>query len=83
MKEIEFIRKLDAQTEPPAIDVSGQVLRRILRRQNSGHESRPMWLAAFVSCAAAALVLIVAIQAWNGAHDPFGDLLSPLMTGFQ
>ena len=83
MNEIELIQKLDAQSEPPNVDVTGQVIRQILRRQTSTSENRPMWLAAFVSCTAAALVLMLAIQAWNGVHDPFGDLLSPLWTGFQ
>lgn len=83
MNEIQWLQKLNARIETPAVDVTARVIRQILHRQNSPDDSRPMWLAAFVSSAAAALVLMLAVQSWNGMHDPFSDLLSPLMTGFQ
>jgi len=84
MSEIEFIQKLDAAAGDPATaDVSDKVMRRIRSGLSSASDSRPMWLAALVSTLAAAAVLVIAVQAFSGLQDPFGDLLTPVWTAFQ
>jgi hypothetical protein len=84
MSETEFIKKLDAATgPPPAMDVSDQVLRRIRTARAQASESAPMWIAALFSTLAAAAVLLLAFQALSGLQDPFGDLLTPVLTAFQ
>jgi len=84
MSEIEFIQKLDAASgEGPSVDVSDRVMRRIRLARSHVSESGPMWLAALISAVAAAAVLIIAVQAFSGMQDPFGDLLTPVLTVFQ
>jgi hypothetical protein len=84
MNEIEFIQKLDAAAgDAPTMDVSDRVIRRIRLARPQGSESGPMWLAALVSALAAAAVLLVAVQTFSGLQDPFGDLLTPVLTAFQ
>ncbi len=84
MNEIEFIQKLDAAAgDAPAVDVSDRVIRRIRLAGSHASESGPMWLAAVVSALAAAAVLVVAVQTFSGLQDPFGDLLTPVLTAFQ
>jgi hypothetical protein len=84
MNEIEFIQKLDAAAgDGQPVDVSDRVIRRIRSTRPRTSESGPMWLAALVSALAAAAVLIVAVQTFSGLQDPFGDLLTPVLTAFQ
>jgi hypothetical protein len=84
MNEIEFIQKLGAAAgEGQPVDVSDRVIRRIRLARSHASESGPMWLAALVSALAAAAVLIVAVQTFSGLQDPFGDLLTPVLTAFQ
>ena len=86
MKEIEYIRKLDATAgNPPPMDVSSSVLRRIrtARAVSVASDSGPMWIAAALSTLAAAAVLLIAVHAYSGMQDPFSDLLTPLSTVLQ
>jgi anti-sigma factor RsiW len=84
MNEIEFIKKLDAASgPPPEIDVADRVMRQIRLTHIRAVESSPMWIGALLSAVAAAAVLLLALQAFSGLQDPFGDLLTPLLTAFQ
>ena len=84
MNEIELIRKLDAAAgEMPPVDVSNRVLREIRVARSRSADTKPLWIAALVSGLAAAVVVLVAAQTFSGLQDPFGDLLTPVLTAFQ
>jgi hypothetical protein len=84
MNEIEFIKKLDsASADPPPMDVSDHVIRRIHFGRAAAPDAGSLWLPALLSTLAAAAVLLLAVQTLSGLNDPFGDLLTPLWTAFQ
>jgi hypothetical protein len=84
MNEIEFIKKLDgASADPPPMDVSDEVLRRIRTGRAAASDPTSLWLPALLSTLAAAAILLLAVQTLSGLNDPFSDLLTPLWTAFQ
>ena len=84
MNEIEHIQKLDAAAgKVPPVDVSTRVLREIRVARSRASDTKPLWLAALVSGLAAAAVVLIAAQTFSGLQDPFGDLLTPVLTAFQ
>jgi hypothetical protein len=85
MNEIKFLRKLDsaASAPTPSIDVSDRVIRRIRNRIRLPQASRPWWLAAALSSAVAAAVVLFAVQEMSATQEPFNGLLSPLTTSMQ
>jgi len=83
MDQIKRFKRLTAaarREQPPAIEVSDRVIGTIRSRLLVGGMSRPLWVMAAVSAAAAAVVAFAAIVGTGSTPtaDPWNDLFGPL-----
>ena len=72
MNEHEFLGRLAEAARldaPPALDVSGQVMRTI-RRRRARTPNVVLGYFAAAAAVAAAVVVIAALQSWQGMQDP-------------
>ncbi len=79
MNEVEFIRKLAGAAngcQPPKLDTADRVLREIRRRQSPTVDvaNHIGWLIT-AATAAAVLLGVLGIQAWQSLNDPLDDML--------
>ncbi len=80
MNEERILKKLAAAARadlPPRIDVSGQVLERLVRR--SQPRRLALWAFAATSSAAAAAVTLLAVHVSAARQDLFGEFLQSIL----
>ena len=81
MKPLERFQMLSAQArlEPvPRLDVTQRVLFEIRRAQRVGPANWILPALTGLSAAAAAIVAVLALDAWNVLNDPLAGIFNPL-----
>ena len=85
MNEREWIKSLDCGEtragEP--IDVANRVMRDVRAMGAMRSDDRALGIAAWISAALAAIVLVISVQAYNEFSDPLASVLSSLTTVLQ
>ena len=85
MDEIEVLKRISAAADGrdgPAVDISARVVRAISVRRSAG--PGPVGSAAAgLALLAAAAAVVVALQLWDAATDPFGHLVGSLVVVMQ
>jgi hypothetical protein len=72
-----------AREQVPELDVTAGVLRRIRAARPQRELEMPWLIFSGVSLAAAAVVLMVAVQSWAPLVDPLSGLFDPLTMVIQ
>ncbi|MHB1035750.1 MAG: hypothetical protein ACYC35_12875 [Pirellulales bacterium] len=86
MNELEAFRQLASQARDervPAVNVTARVMDSLRLGQAEPAVGVSLWVFAVASLAAAAVVAVMAFQAWDAVGDPLAGLLQPLSVVMQ